>query len=138
MWLSGLGKLKIFNNFIVNRNRDLPACSIVLQPSTLLRILSVVTSTHAIAFGTVSWIATACHSKGYTETSLFYEPHGVTTQQAVLFKFIIHSASLKYASADCCFGERQVKQFRLRRSQAPTSSVTHPTQLRTMLAQRMH
>jgi hypothetical protein len=35
--LEGIGQLKKFNDFIENRNRDLPACSIVPQPTTLLR-----------------------------------------------------------------------------------------------------
>jgi hypothetical protein len=35
--LEGLGKLKEFNQLIGTRNRDLPACSIAPQPSTLPR-----------------------------------------------------------------------------------------------------
>jgi hypothetical protein len=35
--LEGLGKLKKSNDLIGNRNRDLPACSIVPQPITLPR-----------------------------------------------------------------------------------------------------
>jgi hypothetical protein len=37
MRLEGLGKLKISNYLIGNRTRDLPACSIVPQPTTLPR-----------------------------------------------------------------------------------------------------
>jgi hypothetical protein len=33
--LEGLGQLKKFNDFIKNRTRDLPACSIVPQKTTL-------------------------------------------------------------------------------------------------------
>jgi hypothetical protein len=35
--LEGLGKLKTYNDLIGNQTRDLPACSIVPQPSTLQR-----------------------------------------------------------------------------------------------------
>jgi hypothetical protein len=35
--LEGLGKLKKSNDFIGNLSRDLPACSIVHQPTTLSR-----------------------------------------------------------------------------------------------------
>jgi hypothetical protein len=35
--LEGLSQLKKSNDFIVNRTRDLPACSIVPQPTTLPR-----------------------------------------------------------------------------------------------------
>jgi hypothetical protein len=35
--LEGLGKLKKSNDLIGNRSRDIPACSIVPQPSTLPR-----------------------------------------------------------------------------------------------------
>jgi hypothetical protein len=34
--LEGLGKLKKFSDLIGTRNHDLPACSIVPQPTTLL------------------------------------------------------------------------------------------------------
>jgi hypothetical protein len=37
MRLKGLGQLKKSNDLIGNRTRDLPACSIVPQPTTLLR-----------------------------------------------------------------------------------------------------
>jgi hypothetical protein len=37
MWLEGLGELKISNELIRNRSRDLPACNIVRQPTTLPR-----------------------------------------------------------------------------------------------------
>jgi hypothetical protein len=37
--LEELGKLKKFNDLIGNRIRDLPACSIVPQPTTLPRAL---------------------------------------------------------------------------------------------------
>jgi hypothetical protein len=37
MRLEGLGHLKISNDIIGNRSRDLPACSIVPQPTTLPR-----------------------------------------------------------------------------------------------------
>jgi hypothetical protein len=40
--LEELGKVKKCNNLIGNRNRDLPACSIVPQPATLPHALSVV------------------------------------------------------------------------------------------------
>jgi hypothetical protein len=36
VWLEGLGQLKKSNNLIENRNHDLPACSIMPQPTTLL------------------------------------------------------------------------------------------------------
>jgi hypothetical protein len=36
--LEGLGKLKIFTDLIGTRTRELAACSIVLQPSTLRRV----------------------------------------------------------------------------------------------------
>jgi hypothetical protein len=35
MWLDGLGQLKKSNDIIEYRTRDLPACSTVLQPTTL-------------------------------------------------------------------------------------------------------
>jgi hypothetical protein len=35
-WLEGLGKLKKFNDLIRNETHDLPACSIMPQPITLL------------------------------------------------------------------------------------------------------
>jgi hypothetical protein len=35
MWLEGLGELKRFNDLIKIRTCNLPACSIVPQPSTL-------------------------------------------------------------------------------------------------------
>jgi hypothetical protein len=38
--LEGLGKLKKSNNVLGNRTCDLPACSIVPQPTTLPRALS--------------------------------------------------------------------------------------------------
>jgi hypothetical protein len=44
MWLEGLGTLKIFVHLIVNWTRDLPACSIVPQPTTLPRCDENVTS----------------------------------------------------------------------------------------------
>jgi hypothetical protein len=37
MQLEGLGKLKKYHHLIGNRARDLPACSIVPQQTTLLR-----------------------------------------------------------------------------------------------------
>jgi hypothetical protein len=37
MQLEGLGQLKKSNDLIGNRTRDLPACSIVPQPTMLLR-----------------------------------------------------------------------------------------------------
>jgi hypothetical protein len=37
VWLERLGRLKKFNYLIGIRSRDLPACSIVLQPGTLPR-----------------------------------------------------------------------------------------------------
>jgi hypothetical protein len=37
----GLGKLKKSNDLIENRNRDLPACSIVPQPTTLPRATNI-------------------------------------------------------------------------------------------------
>jgi hypothetical protein len=40
--LEGLGKLKKSNDLIGNRTGDLPACSIVLQPTTLQRAPVVV------------------------------------------------------------------------------------------------
>jgi hypothetical protein len=36
VWLEGLGKLKISNDLIGNRTRDLPACSIVPQQTMLV------------------------------------------------------------------------------------------------------
>jgi hypothetical protein len=39
--LEGLGQLKKLNDFIGPRTRDLPACSIVPQPSTLLCALYI-------------------------------------------------------------------------------------------------
>jgi hypothetical protein len=36
-WLKGLGKLKKFNDLIGNKTLDLPACSIVPQPTMLPR-----------------------------------------------------------------------------------------------------
>jgi hypothetical protein len=44
MLLEGLGKLKKSNNLIENRTRDLPACSIVPQPTTLPRALPTLIS----------------------------------------------------------------------------------------------
>jgi hypothetical protein len=38
MRLEGLGKLKKINDVIGTRTRDLPACSIAPQPSTLARV----------------------------------------------------------------------------------------------------
>jgi hypothetical protein len=35
LWLEGSGKLKKFNDLIGNRTGDLPACSIVPQPTML-------------------------------------------------------------------------------------------------------
>jgi hypothetical protein len=35
--MEGLGKSKIFNDFVETRTHNIPACSIVLQPSKLLR-----------------------------------------------------------------------------------------------------
>jgi hypothetical protein len=37
MWLEGLGQIEKYSGFIGNRTRDLPACNIVFQPTTLSR-----------------------------------------------------------------------------------------------------
>jgi hypothetical protein len=48
MRLTELGKLEHFNYLIGNRTRDLPACSIVPQPSTLPRASSVAKSSSSV------------------------------------------------------------------------------------------
>jgi hypothetical protein len=47
-WLEGLDKLKKKSNeLIVNRTRDLPVCSIMVQPTTLPRALAYTEYLHA-------------------------------------------------------------------------------------------
>jgi hypothetical protein len=64
--LEGLGQWENFNDLIGNRTRDLPACSIAPQPTTLLRtplkmIMTYTDSTiktdrKEIGFGGLGWI----------------------------------------------------------------------------------
>jgi hypothetical protein len=53
--LEGLGKLKKFNDLIGNRTRDLPACGIVPQPTTLPRGALRQRQIHAASSGTAEY-----------------------------------------------------------------------------------